>query len=90
MDTVYIAVAGFGGAVVEGLLGWAKSGENFSFRKFFPTLLRAIGTGGAIAMTLPLVQIPGLAPGLIGAFLTGAGVDVLWHNAAGTIGNVQK
>lgn len=85
MEIVYVALAAFGGAVVEGLLGWAKSTEKFDFRKFLPTLLRAAGTGGGIAMAYPLVQTAGFWPGIVTAFLTGAGVDVLWHNVAGTI-----
>ncbi len=85
MDIWYVALAGFGGAVVEGLLGWAKSAEGFDFRKFLPTLLRGIATGGGIAMAYPIIEAVGFWPGMVGAFLTGAGVDVLWHNVAGTI-----
>jgi len=82
MEPVYVAVAGFGGAVVGGLLGWSKSGEPFSFRKFFPTLLRAAGTGITVAVAYPVVQIVGVVPSVISAFFAGAGIDVLWHNAA--------
>ncbi|MCJ7669539.1 MAG: hypothetical protein MUO61_03360 [Dehalococcoidia bacterium] len=85
MLIVFIAIAATIGAVVAGLLGWFGSGEVFNPRKFWPTILRAVIAGGIVAVSYPLIQTLGLWTGLIGAFLTGAGVDVLGNRLAGSI-----
>ena len=85
MNILYVALAGFGGAVVAGLLGWYKSGENFDPKKFLPTFLRALLAGGTIAVSYPLIETLGFGTALIGAFLVGAGFDDVWHKLAGTI-----
>lgn len=85
MTIVYVGLAAFGGGIVAGLLGWLEKGTDFSFKKFLPSILRAIVAGGVIAVSYPFIQSMGLWPGLIGAFLTGAGIDVLGHRLAGSI-----
>lgn len=85
MEIVFVSLAAFGGAVVNGLLGWSKSTEKFDFRKFLPTFLKAVLAGAGIAIGYPIVATLGFWPGIVGAFLTGAGLDVLVHNVAGTI-----
>lgn len=85
MDLIFIALAATIGAVIAGLLGWFGSGEVFNPRKFWPTILRAVIAGGIVAVSYPLIQTLGLWTGLIGAFLTGAGVDVLGNRLAGSI-----
>lgn len=85
MNIFYIAVAAFGGGIIAGLLGWLESHEGFSFRKFLPSILRALVAGGIIAVSYPFLESMGLWAGLIGAFLTGAGVDVLGHRVAGSM-----
>lgn len=86
METIWIGLAAGGGAIGAGLLGWLGSkGESFSARKFFATFIRAAIAGGGIALTYPFIEQMGFYAGLIGAFLSGAGVDVLAHRVAGTM-----
>ena len=85
MDIVWISLAGFGGAVVNGLIGWHKNGVPFDAQKFLPTFLRALLSGGTLAIPYPLVDTLGLPTALVGAFLAGAGFDDVWHRLAGTI-----
>ena len=85
MFIVFVALAATVGAIVAGLLGWFGSGEKFNSRKFWPTILRAVIAGGIVAVSYPLIETLGLWTGLIGAFLTGAGVDVLGNRLAGSI-----
>ena len=84
MNIVWISLAGFGGALVAGILGYMKDGGEFDPKKFLPTFLRAVLAGGGIAVAYPLIDM-GLGPALVGAFLTGAGLDVTWHRLAGTV-----
>ena len=85
MLVFYVALAAFGGGIVAGVLGWLESGEAFTPRKFWPTVLRALIAGGLVAVSYPLIETLGIWPILIGAFLTGAGVDVLGHRLATSI-----
>lgn len=85
MEPIYIGLAGAVGAVGSGLLGWLSSKEPFTARKFIPNLIRAVISGATLALTFPFIEEMGFYPGLIGAFLTGAGVDVVAHRIAGTI-----
>jgi len=85
MEILYVSLAAFGGGVGAGLLGWLEKGTDFSGRKFLPTVLRAAVAGGVIAISYPFVESMGLWAGLIGAFLAGAGIDVLGHRVAGSI-----
>ena len=85
MEILYVALSAFGGGVGAGLLGWLEKGTGFSGRKFLPTIIRAIIAGGVIAISYPFVEQMGLWAGLIGAFLAGAGIDVLGHRIAGTM-----
>ena len=85
MTIVYVALAAFGGGIIAGLLGWLESHEGFSFRKFLPSILRAFVAGGIVAISYPFLETMGLWVGLIGAFLTGAGIDVLGHRISGSM-----
>jgi len=84
MDSLYLGIAAGVGGVVSGILGWQSSGEPFSAKKFIPTFLRSAVAGGGVAFAAPLVET-GFWPGVAGAFMAGAGFDVVWHHAAGTI-----
>lgn len=88
MNIVYVALAGFAGGIANGLIGWAKSGEPFDFRKFLPTFLRAGGAGVLLVISEPLIQTLALWPAVIGAFFASAGFDDVWHRLAGTIKKV--
>ena len=86
MEVIWIGIAGAVGAVGSGLLGWiGNKGEPFSARKFIPNLIRAVISGATLALAFPFIEEMGFYPGLIGAFLTGAGVDVVAHRLAGTM-----
>ena len=82
---IYVAVAGFLGGIINGLIGFASSGEAWSFRKFLPTFLRSAAAGAAIAVSYPLIYTLGFWPAIIGGFLVGAGFDDIWHRLAATI-----
>jgi len=85
MDMILVIVAAFSGGVVSGLLGWTQSGEDFVARKFCATVLRSLLAAGGMALAYPVVQTMGLIPGVISAFLAGAGVDVLGHRLGGAV-----
>lgn len=85
MPVFYLALSAFGGGIVAALLGWYASGEEFQDRKFIPSLLRALIAAGIVAISYPFIDTLGLWPGIIAAFLAGAGVDVLGHKAIGAI-----
>jgi CHASE2 domain-containing sensor protein len=75
MQIWYVATAAFGGAIVAGLLGWAKSGEPFMARKFLVTFLSALLAGVGLAVTYLATAEP-VTPVILGlAVLAGAGVD---------------
>ena len=85
MEIVYVGLAAFGGGIVAGLLGWLGKGLPFSGHKFVSNILRAMTAGGVIAISYPFIESMGLWAGLIGAFLAGAGIDVIGHRVAGTM-----
>ncbi len=69
-----IIIASFLGALGAGSLGWFESNEPFSFRKFFPTIWRALFASMIFALSY---QGEVGTVDLISAFLAGAGVDVI-------------
>ena len=81
----FLTLAAFGGGLVSGLLGFFESGESFSGRKFLPTVLRSAIASGVVAFSYPFIEL-GFWPGIVAAALAGAGVDVLGHRLAGSIG----
>jgi len=81
---IYLAIAAGVGGIASGVLGWLKSGEPFNHRKFLPTVLRSAVAGVGVGFVAPFVEI-GFWPGIVGAFLTGAGFDVALHRATGSI-----
>ena len=86
VEVIWIGLAAVAGAVGSGLLGWiGNKGESFSARKFLPNLIRAVIAGGTLALTFPFIEEMGFYAGLVGAFLSGAGVDVVAHRVAGTM-----
>jgi len=84
MEQLWFALAGFGGALVAGILGYWKSEAKFDPQKFFPTFMRSLLAGGGIALAYPFMEM-GLWTGLIAAFAMGAGFDVTWHRGVGAI-----
>ena len=82
---IYVAIAGFLGGIINGLIGFASSAEPWSFRKFLPTFLRSAAAGAGIALAYPLILTLGFWPSIIGGFLVGAGFDDVWHRIAATI-----
>ena len=83
MSVIYLVIAAFGGGVVAGLLGWLEKGTPFTVIKFLPTVLRALIAAGVVAASYPFIETMGFWAGLVGAFLAGAGVDVVGHPIAG-------
>lgn len=88
MEGLYLGIAAGIGGIVSGFLGWQASHEPFNPHKFFPTFLRSAGAGLGVAFASPLVEM-GFWPGITGAFLAGAGVDVALHRIAGTINHKE-
>jgi len=82
MDNVYVALAAGLGAVGAGLLGWLESGEPFSAKKYWPTILRAGIAAVAGAVVTPVVGPVGWTV-LISAAFAGAGVDAGLKRAFG-------
>lgn len=83
-DTLLIIVASFLGALGAGSLGWFESNEPFSFRKFFPTIWRALFAALIFAVTY---QGNTTTTELIAAFLAGAGVDVIGKRIQAGVNN---
>lgn len=85
MNIVWLALAGWGGGLVSGLLGWFESKEPFDGRKFGATFVRALlagavfAVGGHLSGILPTWEI------MIAGFLAGAGVDAGLHRLAGSV-----
>jgi hypothetical protein len=82
LNLLWVAIAAFGGTISSAIIGWLDSGEAFMARKFFSSVMRgfvaAIGGAVIIHFTPPLTWAI-----LLGAFLSGAGVDVLGNRIAG-------
>lgn len=76
MDFIWIGVAAAIGGIVKGLIGWSRSQEPFSGRKFLGTALTALVTGMAASMIYSAAIGIGW-PDIVLAFLAGAGVDNL-------------
>jgi len=72
------------GALVAAILGWLGSGEPFASRKFFSSILRAVFAGVMAGISYQYVGTV-TAMVLAGAFLAGAGIDVLGNRLAGAI-----
>ena len=85
MEVLYVSLSAFGGGIIAGLLGWFKTGEDFSARVFVPTVLRALLAGGALALTYTFVGEVATVADMVVAFMAGAGVDVVGHRIAGSI-----
>ena len=85
MEVLYVSLSAFGGGIIAGLLGWFKTGEDFSARVFAPTVLRALLAGGALALTYTFVGEVATVADMVVAFMAGAGVDVVGHRIAGSI-----
>jgi hypothetical protein len=76
MNFIWIGVAAAIGGIVKGLIGWSRSNEAFSGRKFLGTALTALLSGLAASLVYSAAVGIGL-PDIIVAFLAGAGVDNL-------------
>lgn len=86
MDIVWISLAAAGGAILAGILGFLESGEDWSVKKYIPTILRAGLAAIAGAIVTPVVgELTWVV--IISAILAGAGIDVTLHRISGTIAN---
>ena len=85
MNVFYVAVAAVVGAVVSGLLGWSKSGEKFAPHKFVGTVLRSLLAATVFVVGFVVTEHVVGIPELFGAFLAGAGLDVIGKRLAGAI-----
>lgn len=83
MDVFYVALAAFGGGILDAVLGWLKAGESFSARKFWPSIIRALLAGGVFAVTFSVVDKVPAAEDFVAAVLAGAGVDAGLHRLTG-------
>jgi hypothetical protein len=82
INLIWVALAAFAGTISSAIIGWLDSGQSFEPRKFASSVMR----GFAAAVGLAVIQYlnPPLTWGvLIGAYLAGAGVDVLGNRIAG-------
>ena len=80
-----IAIAAIAGSVVSGLLGWSESGEQFAGRKFLGTVLRSLLAASVFVAGFMVTEHGIGLPEIFGAFLAGAGVDVIGKRLAGSI-----
>ena len=86
METTYIAVTAFMGAVVSATLGWLDSTEPFNPKKFGKSVIHAVVAG--ITFAIGYNYVPPLNTlTLFIVFLGGAGVDVGLNRAEGAIRN---
>lgn len=85
MELLYVSLSAFGGGIIAGLLGWFKTGNGFSARRFAPTVLRALLAGGAIALAYNFIGEVATTTDIVVAFMAGAGMDVTGHRLAGSI-----
>lgn len=85
MEFTYTSLAALAGGLAAGVFGYLSSGAPFTAHKFFPTFLRSIAAGGAVAVAYSTATGVSTIADLAMAFAAGAGVDVLGHRLAGTI-----
>lgn len=76
MNFIWIGIAATIGGIVKGLIGWSRSQESFSGRKFLGTALTALVSGLTVSLVYSAAIGIGL-PDIVVAFLAGAGVDNL-------------
>lgn len=88
---LWVAVFSFLGAICTALLGFLDQTppEPFVFRKFAPSIIRAIVAAVGVAAAFNYANMTG-AVGLLLAFLSGAGVDVAGNRIAGAIATKTK
>lgn len=73
---LWIALASFLGALAAAALGWAEASEPFNARKFLASALRGLVAAAIFATGFTLAEQATWFH-FIGAFLGGAGIDVL-------------
>lgn len=78
-----VIIAAFLGALLLGLLGWAKSGEAFSPRKFLATAITALVAAAGMGLSYGDQVVT--AKEIVLAFITGAGVDYVRNAVQGTV-----
>lgn len=76
MNFIWIGVATAVGGIVKGLIGWSRSQEPFSGRKFLGTALTTLVVSVAASMVYSAAIGIGW-PDVVLAFLAGAGADNL-------------
>lgn len=81
IQVVFVAIASFLGAVVVALLGWADSQEPFNAKKFLASALRGLVAAVAFAVGVSTINSVVSWPFYLGAFLGGAGLDVVGKKA---------
>lgn len=80
---VAIIVAAFLGALLLGLLGWCKSNEPFSPRKFLATAITALIAAALLGLSYADQAVT--VKEVVLAFLSGAGIDYVRHAVQGTV-----
>lgn len=90
LEMLLVAILAMLGALVAAYLGWANSGEPFNARKFSSSVIRAIVAALLFVAGSYTTQAPANFLVYLGAFLGGAGVDVLGNRLAGAVGYGSK
>jgi hypothetical protein len=84
MGFLWIGIAAAVGGIVKGLIGWSRSNEPFSGRKFLGTALTTLVT--ALAASVIYSHALGIGwPDIVLAFLAGAGMDNLRKEVANNV-----
>lgn len=86
LEMLLLAILAILGALVAAYLGWVDSGEPFDARKFSSSIVRAAVAALVFVAGSYTTQVQASFMVYLGAFLGGAGVDVLGNRVAGAIG----
>ena len=83
MNVIGVAVAAFVGAVLTGIVGWLKTTEPFSSRKFLATVVTAVFTGAGLGLAYTDAVVGPRE--LLMALAAGAGIDYARNVVSGAI-----
>lgn len=89
IELLWLALASFLGALAAALLGWAESSDPFDGRKFLASAVRGLIAAAAFAAGFSLAgRVTWFH--YLGAFLGGAGMDVLGKRGAAAVNSVMS
>lgn len=89
LELVILTVLAVVGALLTAVGGWADNGEPFDIRKFYPSILRAIGAGLLVVIGFQGVTVFTYFDFVL-AFLGGMGIDAGGHVASKVVSKITS